>query len=651
MQNQVVSKSLTYAQAVMEWSDPMWWIWISALLLVLCTIHFLPLELKPENHDFSDRVFLFVRRVCMIGLVGLLIFPIILYIGFGALNSSADQQEVSRMVFEWYWDMASKYWTLPLAAVITGNVLNFCWHRYGEPYVSNFIRKHRVNQAVDEKVDARTEVSKYQTVNFEPVKYFRVGDYFLGLDEHNKPIYVEAKYFEETQTGMFAPTRFGKGVEAGVILAQAIIRGNCVFMIDPKEDKNLPYILAAEAIKAGKPFVYLDLNPDGKGTWEPFKGGTLRDRRARILSTFKLEPTGTNADVYKSKERAIVDRVLQTTDGSIREMLEAVTAIVGKEDLSELRDGLAEWAQISTFMGNRKRKGHSIEQSLLNNAVVYVKGSLTDGVVKRATRTYISELIQESKRLDPKRTAHLTIFVDEVRFVISNELVDALATSAGFKTNLILATQAVSDLRNLEDKTIDGAALQQSFETNCQIKLIYKAGDEITAKWGEGLSGKKWIRVAVNEKLEVNRWGGEKWDRNRSMNMQEVPVISETVFLYLPPRVFVLFVPGRIPQPVFTSWINADRTVGTWEKKDPDEAKDEQEPPSTAAAAQPPSGNSEQPKAAPAGAKPKMRGNPKLAGATPAPAVPDDTTGIEKLPVSIIEAPGEFERKSDNGNT
>lgn len=646
MHNQAASKTFGFVEAAMHWADPMWWIWVSLLLLILCTIHFLPLELKSENHDFSDRVFLFMRRVCMVALVGLLVFALILYIGFGALNQGADQKIVSTMVLDWYVDMAKRYWTLPLAAVITGNILNFCWHRYGEPFVSNFLRKHRVNQAVDEYIDARKEVAKYATVRFDPVPLFMDGFYFVGKDEKGAPIYIDAAYFEETQTGLFAPTRFGKGVTAGVLLAQSVRRGNCVFMVDPKGDKNLPYILEYEAKKAGKPFVYLDLTPEGKGSWDPFKGGTIRDRRARMLSTYKLEPGGTNADVYKSKERTVVDKILATTDGSVRQMYEAVCAIVGKDDLSELRDGLAEWMQISTFTANRKRKGHSIEQSLLNGAVVYVKGSLNDGVIKRATRTYVSELIQESKRLDPQRQTHLTMFVDEVRFVMSNEIVDALATSAGFKTNMILATQAVSDLRNLEDKTIDGAALQQSFETNCQIKFIYKAGDAITAEWGEKLSGTKWIRVSAFEKLEVNRWGGEKWDKVRSMSSVEVPVIAETTFLFLPPMVFVLYVPNRLPEVVFTSWIDVDRSVCSWEKKEPDDIKDEPDVPAATPAPRSSGAGADatpKPTTAP---KPKMRSNPKLANV---PFVQTPGSGEGRSPVTNMETTVLTDPKDING--
>ena len=571
---------------IMMWADPGWWIWLAMLLFIIGAIHPLPLELDKDNRNFFDLILVWVRRICLGLLLAFgLIIPLVLYIAFGALAQGNDIHTASLFI-DWFLEMAGSYWMLPISACALGVASNFTWHRYGEPYFSNMSRDLRVNQDEEEYSDAREEIKKYEAISFRPEKYFIEGHYFLGLDELGMPIYVADKFFQETNSAFIAPTRFGKGVELGVILKQSILKGNCVFMVDPKGDENMPFILEATAREVGRPFIYLDLRPSGKGNWHPFKGGTLRDRRSRILSTFGLEPGGTNADVYKSKERSILDKVLKSCEeGTIREMLPAVEKLRSgnKDDLSELRDGLLEWSQISTFMGNRKRKGHSIEESLLNNAIVYVRGSLDDGVIKRATRTYISELIQELIRLAPERTTHVTACFDEVRFVISKEIVNALATAAGLKSNLLLATQAISDLQNLDDKTIDGRALAKSFEVNCQIKNIYKAGDADTAEWGEAISGMKYIRVASNEKTEVNRWGGEKWDNVRAFGKVEVPVIHRNVLLSLPPMVSVLYMPGSLPRVMFSSWIAVDKSVVPWDKKsaenkDAESVENEQEP-------------------------------------------------------------------------
>lgn len=601
-----------YAERAMQWVDPQWWIWVSFCIFMLCMIHLLPLQLKPENHDFSDRIFLFLRLVFIGSLVLLLVFPVLFYLAFGMLTAGDRQAEASRVVLAWYREMAGDYWGLPLAAWILGVTINFCWHRYASPYFSQVRRKFRVKQAEDEKSDIRQAQDQYQTRRYEPEPYFKDGEYFVALDVNDKPIYIKDDIFESTHSASFAPTGFGKGVEHGVILTQAVRRGNTTFWIDPKGDKRAPYILQQEAARAGRPFIYLDLNPDGKGNWHPFKGGALRDRRSRMLAAYRLTPTGTNADVYKTKERSFVDILLKDTDGSIPAMYEAVKGLVNKDDLSELREGLGEWAQISTFTPNRKRKGHSIEQCLLNNAVVYVRGSLTDNVVKAATRAYVSELIQEANRLYSQRTSHITAFIDETRFLISTEIVDALATTRELRMNMLLATQAISDLRNLEDKTIDGEALQKSVEVNCQIKMIYRAGDAKTAEWGEELAGTKNIRVAGMERTQVNRWGAEEWDNVRSFNKEEVPLFHRNIFLALPHMVFVLYQPTALPTVGFSSWVNVDQSVCSWGKKEVEDPPEASDPPASEAHA------GAQPVAAGESTKPSVPDAPAKA-ATPAP--------------------------------
>ena len=90
--------------------------------------------------------------------------------------------------------------------------------------------------------------------------------------------------------------------------------------------------------------------------------------------------------------------------------------------------GLIEWARIQSL--NPHSQGLSIEKCLLNNAVVYIKGSLDDKVIRGATRILIMEIIQEANRLEKARNNHLTLVIDELRFLTSNAVVDATATFA-----------------------------------------------------------------------------------------------------------------------------------------------------------------------------------------------------------------------------
>ena len=61
------------------------------------------------------------------------------------------------------------------------------------------------------------------------------------------------------------------------------------------------------------------------------------------------------------------------------------------ENAKRLYGGLIEWAKIQSL--NPHSQGLSIEKCLLNNAVVYIRGSLDDKVIRDATRILIMEII------------------------------------------------------------------------------------------------------------------------------------------------------------------------------------------------------------------------------------------------------------------
>lgn len=554
-------------QAVTGWADPNWWVCLSVLLLLLCLVHPVPLRL-PDVHiySFKAHVAVWVRRGLWVALVLLgLMLPLVAFVAFGAIARSSHQ-EAANLFTDWAKDQLGAYWTMPLGASGLGLLISFLWYRYASPYLSNMARRYRVNQGEGEPSDVKKEAQSLATKNYDPRKHYKPGYYFVGLDNKNLPIYVPDADFHDKMVAVLGPTGVGKGSWFQYVLDQSIDKGNRTFYIDPKDDDNIPFVMAQAAERNKRPFIYLDLNPSGTGNWHPFKGGTQRDRRARIIGAFKLAAAGSDADVYKAAERRCVDKLLAKTDGSIRQMLDLVEADTADKELNTLRDSLTEWASISTFVPAKKNRGHSIEQSLRNNAVVYVRGSTDDDVVRLATRCYIQELTQEIKRLKAELTGHTFLNVDEVRFVMSKELVDSLATIRSSRANIACGTQSIGDLRSVSDRDIDKSALQQSFTINCQIKLIYKAGDDETAEWGEKLGGKTWIRTPSMERTEVNRWGGEDWGENRSMKKEEVPLISVNKLLMLPQRVGIFYYPGQIAQTLFSGYVPLEDRTRTWER-------------------------------------------------------------------------------------
>jgi Type IV secretion-system coupling protein DNA-binding domain len=554
----------------LEWSDPAYWFGLAALLFVVGLVHPVPWELRNDDATMLEHAILHVRRNAVkLLVIVLLIVPFVSYAGF-CFTASANSHAASVAFFEWGVERLQMYWILLAAAAGGGLAVRLGIDRTVMPRLSAWLRARRVTQDEDRLSDARNEAGAIVARSFLPEQYYRAGYMFYGLDALSRPIYIALAVFREIHHAIIGPTRYGKGVFNQVILQQCVRYLDTVFYVDPKGDDYIPYLLQNEAKAAGRPFVYLDLNPTGKGVWHPFKGGDDRGRRARIARAFNLEAGGTDADVYKVRERAILDDALAKTDGTIKALLSAVKSIQasageGANDLSSLRDSLSEWGRVWTFAPKKERPGHSISDCLLNNAVVYVRGSINDELVKTATRVYIAELLAEIIRLHPQRTSHVTVSIDELKFLACAEMTSALATLAGFNANMLLSAQSLANIEAPDDRRIDGRSLAREFEVNTQIKLVYRAQDVRTAEWAEGLSGKKWLKVAKNETTTTNSHGGEQWENRRTFTSVEEPVVSINKLLNLPPRVGIAFMPDRLPGDIYTSPVPVDRAYASWE--------------------------------------------------------------------------------------
>ncbi|MEX3582922.1 MAG: conjugal transfer protein TraC [Burkholderia sp.] len=552
----------------LEWSSPWYWVGLALTLLIVGILHPVPWELPRGEESIVTHALLQSRKVGVYGVVILgLIVPFTTYATY--VIDKRERPSASAEFLEWGMERLGHYWMMLAAALVSGLLLRFLWDRYAGPALSRFWRSVRVTQETDKLVDARDEILSLKAKSFEPEKYFVEGKVFYGMDGNEQPVYYDLQEFRTTHHLVLGPSDFGKGIILQSVFKQIIRFGFGVFYVDPKGDDWLPYLLQNEAKAAGRRFVFLDLRPEGKGVWHPFIGGSERERRTRITRAFNLDKSGTDSDVYKAKERALLDDAIEHTDGSIKAML-AYVKDQHDSELSMLRDSLREWSRISTFAQPGKRKGHSIEQCLMNNAVVYVRGDLRDPVVKDATKAYIAELTGEINRLAKVRPAHVVFGVDELKFTASAEINEALATIRQSRCNMFLLGQSIANVEAPDDKRLDGKALARELEVNTPIKFVYRAADERTAEWTEYMSAKQQLSVVQREGTETNTHGGEHWGGQRTIGNQEAPIISSTTALNLPRRVAIAFMPGRLATKLFTSPAKIDNSYASWEDKPAD---------------------------------------------------------------------------------
>lgn len=533
---------------VMQWANTWYWPTICGLFFLGSLIGMTPLKSHHE-HGFIQISFIFIRKTMLwIGaiLIGLPFVMLYIY-DMTTGNQLADS---SKSVRDWFWNLTKDQAIGVVPAAMLGWFLRVMYHRYIETLISKVLKKMRKQQTDDEISDIRKESEKFQAKDFSPAKHYKKGKILIGLNGDNKPIHVPLDTWRETNTQLIGPTRYGKGVIIGCLIDQSVKLGDACIYIDPKKDTFAPHIMYAAAKAAGKPFYYVALHDDGPGSWAPFAGGSERDGLARMEMAFGLQETGDpGTDFYKTQEKRLLAKAFKESRSivSLAKQLE-------NSDANKLNAQLERWAYVKSLCPKSGR-GFSIEKALKEGAVVYVQGSLTDDIVKTATKMFIVEVIQEAMRLKALRTDHLTMIVDEVRFLVSKQLADALATVVGFRVNVVTAYQSMKDIEQPDDTTLNGKSLAQSININSQIKAVYGGADFDTAEWAANLSGTITKEITRMEGTDIRKSGGEIWQGNRYVGTQEENLINTNMVLSLPPRVCVFVQPRELVQIAYTSFV------------------------------------------------------------------------------------------------
>ena len=534
----------------MHFTGRYWWSILAALLFTGGLFRMVPIQMH-YSHSFSQVLLVYVRKMVFWGVTGLVGYPVVVWLLYVSIPE-AGTPRTTEIFWDWAGGILSSGWPVAVYALAGGILANLVFARYVYPAWSASMRKIRVRQYYDSQSDIRRESRRFKAKQFRPRRYYRDGKVFVGLDEHNQAIHVKLETWRETNMQIIGPTRFGKGIILGALMDQAIRRGDGLVYIDPKNDRFAPHILHQACAETGRPFYYLTLHDGDVGSWEPFAGGPVRDGLSRLELTFGLELTGEpGSDYYKSQERRILEQKFAECRG-IDRLYRAMER--NQKEGSRILAELEHWRAVRSLCPEQGT-GLSIAEALKENAVVYVQGHLFDSVVKGATKAFIVELIQESRRLVHERSAHLTVAVDEVSFLTSRPLAQALATSVGFQCNFILAYQSQNDLLNLEDRGINAKYIYQSINVNSQLKAVYAGADRETAEWASGLSGTIVKDITKMERTEINEAGGEGFEKQRMLGAQEENFIHSNQILALPPKVFVFFQPAHLAKIGFCSFV------------------------------------------------------------------------------------------------
>ena len=537
---------------IIYWLDPWYWISLASLLCLIILISPLPLSTEKDV-SITEQALMYARRVILIAVLLLsVLLPVM--IALFAYGLSQDSNYVSKVLQRVFVLSLQQQWTWLAAGGVGGIFMKIFTHRYILPSWSAWWSYRRVAQRNDHPSDVRVEAQRLKSKQFTPEKYYRADQIFLGLNGENKPITVPVDRWQAENQKIIGPTQTGKGVLIGVQLDQAIRQHMCTIFIDPKPDKHALAIMEQACAASGRALITLDLNGHLPGKWAPFRTGTDREIKTRLYTSLGLLETGNESDFFKIKERRIIDRLYPYWDKEIHGLYKALDGMDSPPERA--------LAVISEYHGLKtinpsKHRGVDIERALKENAVVYVRGSITDPLIIQICSLLIQCILQSAMRLytTQERAAHLFLCVDEVRFMVTDLLADTLATITGTNAHLAIAYQSLEDIRNIRDVNVNAKSVEKSINVNCKSAVYYQAADFATAEYAAEQTGTRQVsryRFNVNQNL----LGGETYADKHMITQEEQAYISPNTLMMLPERVAVHKRPNQLAELLYTAWIN-----------------------------------------------------------------------------------------------
>lgn len=436
-------------------------------------------------------------------------------------------------------------WILTLSFTAVGLIFHLTARRLLAGEIDSL--KHRLIKKSKLERNTRTDVRDVkdmlpESVTYNPLDYIDLAKgIFIGLDKDNQPQYITIKAFQSQHAAIIGTTGSGKGVVASVLLHQAILLGEAVFVEDPKDDEWAPHVLKEACRKAGKPFVLIDLN--NLNLQMDLLAGISREQLEELFNAgFSLAKKGQGADFYRIADRraarntaAIYEPGMTLRDLFNTDFVEAL-----KENVPAFYGELEEIALINSINAS---DGFSLKQVFDQGGCCYIVGSMRNQKIISAQRMILTRLIQIAETRDRINTKPRTvaIFLDELKYHISRPALEGLGAARDKGVHIFMAFQAIDDLRDcpadLNPESVIGAVVE-----NAKFKLVYQLQNPETAEWVAKMTGSILVDDEMR-KVKTDITLAEKMETDRMIRQAERYYIDCNMLLNLPPFVGFVFTP------------------------------------------------------------------------------------------------------------
>ena len=484
-----------------------------------------------------------------------LYFAVVLFIDRGFIEG----RELWWNLVRAFWPDRLDHYALGAAGGLVLGLVARWWAigRLAEPALNRALAGHtRQRKNKDRLTDIRAvdRLLPNAKDTYDPRRYFRAGDYFVGLDEHRQPIYIPFEIWSGCHIQLKGATRTGKGVNASNLGAQGIGMGNSVIVLDPKGDMWIPHVLRAAAKEAGVNFHVLDLRPGKPPQFNILSDVTAPELELLLDAGLGFEETGNRGSDYYSKvDRRTLRRSVKLVEGqdiSLPEMCARVRA--EWEELEKDNSGfLLSLEEVADLSCLHTRDGFDFEAAIEAGDVVYVIGDMLNTRVVKLQKMILLRLLQlVNRREDSEGHRLVTIYLDEFKYFLSRIALNALGTVLHKGCNVVLSHQTDGDLRACPG--IDPEEVTGVVQANAQIRIFFRQDLPEDAARAAAMTGLKLIdkerrKVGRNEEL------AEVVEPERMVDEVQSPLYDTNIIQSLPPRCAVVFTPGEQARLAITS--------------------------------------------------------------------------------------------------
>ena len=436
---------------------------------------------------------------------------------------------------------------IPIASTLLGIgllslVLGWLSLRRWIPAINSWIDRRFIKKSYHESgVSDIRDIAKLipETQDYNPIPFWdkKKESFFIGLDPTDTPIYIPVAEWRAQHQQILGTTGFGKGVAVTNQLAQALSFDQSVVVFDPKSDEWAPSVLVTVAKYFNRPSCVIDLSSESP-QFNPLFGATEMEIYDLFIGAFGLAERGAESDFYRSKERRVVQQWLgQLSQGcTLVELTNSLTD-ADYDNAPKLCNDLTEMAMIGCIQTKQAGAWFDI---LDQGGLIYIIGSVRREPVLRLQKMLLLRIMQRLESRDRQATnSHVTLFLDELKYLLCKPSLQALGTIRDKSANILLAHQSINDLRDVS-ADLDPEAVKSAVLENTALKIVYRSQDPETAEWIAKRSGTISAHKEMRE-IDTTEGMAEVTKANRKLIQVERYLIDVNTILSLPKRCSVFF--------------------------------------------------------------------------------------------------------------